>query len=113
MRVSGDRHRHRDEHASEMLSLGVRPTQQRSGPGAPSRRDIALMMMEAACQHLPLPFIACVDETNLPARRLYTELGWVVSDRQTAGWPVTQLVFRWDGSKPADQAWRVDEQPRE
>jgi ubiquinone/menaquinone biosynthesis C-methylase UbiE len=103
-RVSGDRVRRRDEHASEFLSLGVRPTHQRGAPDGPSRREIALMLMDAACEHLPMPVLACVDETNVAASRMYDDLGWEVTDRQTAGWPVTQLVYRWDGGKPADPA---------
>jgi hypothetical protein len=58
---------------------------------------VALMLMRAVEQHLPRPLVALVDETNAPARRLYDDLGWTVSEKLTAGWPVTQLVYRWDG----------------
>jgi hypothetical protein len=95
VQVGGDRHR-RDERVSEFLSLAVRPTRERGAPG-PSRRDVAVMMMEAVSEHLPRPLVALVDETNPPAQRMYEEFGWIVSDRLTAGWPVTQLVYRWDG----------------
>jgi ribosomal protein S18 acetylase RimI-like enzyme len=90
--------RHRAERVSEFLSLGVRPTRQHGVTTGPSRRQVARTLMDAASEHLPRPLVALVDETNAPARRMYDELGWTVSDRLTAGWPVTQLVYRWEGS---------------
>jgi hypothetical protein len=97
MQVGGDRRRHRDERRSEFLSLGVRQVETRRTAPGPSRRQVALMLMRAVEQHLPRPLVALVDETNAPARRLYDDLGWTVSEKLTAGWPVTQLVYRWDG----------------
>jgi hypothetical protein len=97
MEVAGDRRRHRHQEASEFLSLGVRPTRRPGQAEGVSRRQVAHTMMEAVSPHLPRPLTALVDESNEPARRMYDQMGWVVSDRLSAGWPVTQLVYRWDG----------------
>jgi hypothetical protein len=97
MEVGRDRRRHRHQQASEFLSLGVRPTRRPGEPAGLSRRQVAQMMMSAVSPHLPRPLTALVDETNASARRMYEDMGWVVSGRLTAGWPVTQLVYRWDG----------------
>jgi hypothetical protein len=102
MQVGGDRGRHRDEKVSEFLSLGVRPFSRPDGAPPLSRRQVAWMMMDAVRPHLPLPLTALVDETNTAARRMYDDMGWKVSDRFTAGWPVPQLVFRWDGDPSSD-----------
>jgi hypothetical protein len=77
--------------------MGVRPTRRPGETTGMSRRQVALILIEAASQHLPRPIITLVDETNVPSRRLFEGLGWTVSDRHTAGWPVPQLVYRWDG----------------
>jgi hypothetical protein len=96
MEVGGDRRRRRHQQMSELLSMGVRPTRRSGETTGVSRRQVALTLIEAASQHLPRPVITLVDETNIPSRRLFEELGWTVSDRHTAGWPVPQLVYRWD-----------------
>jgi hypothetical protein len=97
MEVGGDRRRHRHQQASELLSMGVRRTRPSGATTGVSRRQVALMLIEAAGQHLPRPVITLVDETNVPSRRLFEGMGWTVSDRHTAGWPVPQLVYRWEG----------------
>jgi hypothetical protein len=97
MEVGGDRRRHRHQQASEFLSLGVRSTRRAGEATGLSRRQVAQTMMEAVSPDLPRPLTALVDETNAAARRMYEDMGWTVSDRLIAGWPVTQLVYRWDG----------------
>ena len=96
LEVGGDRHRRRHEQASELLSMGVRPTRRPGATTGASTRQVAVMLIEAASQHLPRPLITLVDETNIPSRRLFEDLGWTASDRHTAGWLVPQVVYRWD-----------------
>jgi hypothetical protein len=95
--VGGDRHRRRHQQASELLSMGVRPTRPPGATTGVSRRQVALTLIEAASQHLSRPLITLVDETNVPSRRLFDDMGWTVIDRHTVGWRVPQLVYRWDG----------------
>jgi hypothetical protein len=99
VRVGGDRQRQR-ERVSEMLSLGVLAPDRVGLPSAPRRRDVAIMLLNAACQHVPPPWVACVDETNVPTKRMYEQLGWTASGYQHAGWPVTQIVYRREGPPP-------------
>ena len=82
------RHRHSSTgpDIAEILSLGIRPQNRRRGVG----RDL----IRHTCERLgDVPVQALVDETNMPSRRMFDELGWSVTSRVTAGWPVPQEVF--------------------
>jgi ribosomal protein S18 acetylase RimI-like enzyme len=82
------RHRHSGTgpDIAEILSLGIRPRNRRRGLG----RDL----VRHTCERLgEVPVQALVDETNVASRRMFDELGWSVTSRVTAGWPVPQEVF--------------------
>jgi ribosomal protein S18 acetylase RimI-like enzyme len=76
---------------AELLSLGVRPA---AKGASPERRRLGRDLVRQACEQLgDVTVQALVDEGNVSARVLYADLGWIVTDRVTEGWPVPQLVF--------------------
>ncbi len=102
--LAGDRSRHRDEKVGELLSLAVRPSDQRGLSSGPSRRRLARALMESVLAELAgLDVIALVDESNAPARLMYADLGWTMAERVTAGWPVPQLIYRLGENRSPDR----------
>ena len=91
-----------DATMGEILSMGVLPPEPSRRPSR-ARRRIARTFVQWAVDHVAdRPIQALVDESNLPARLMYGELGWDVVGKVHVGWPVPQLVYqtpsRADGS---------------
>jgi hypothetical protein len=81
------------ERRAEILSLGVRPSAKGQRANL-ERGRVARGMLDWAVRELAdQPIQALVDETNLPARLMYGELGWTATGRVETGWPVPQLVY--------------------
>lgn len=93
VRLARERTHDTSQQIAEILSMGVLA----AGPGHPApraRRALGRQLVTWAVEQLEGHRVqALVDETNLPARLMYLDLGWTVEDRVEAGWPIPQLVF--------------------
>jgi hypothetical protein len=84
----------------EILSLGVLPPDAGGPSSSKVRRTLSHCLIDHVLTRLSdRPVIALVDETNAPARLMYSAMGWTVEKTVTAGWPVPQLVYR-SGDRP-------------
>jgi hypothetical protein len=91
---------HGDE-VAEILSLGVLPLEA-GQRGSRERRRVARTFVRWAVEQVPGQTVqALVDESNLPARLMYGDLGWEVVGRVQVGWPLPQLVYQ-APQEPAD-----------
>ncbi len=101
VRLMRDRETHPSaERCAEILSLGVRTSANGQRANLERGRVARGMLSWAVKELADQPIQALVDETNLPARLMYGELGWTVTRRVETGWPVPQLVF----TRPAGEA---------
>ena len=82
-----------EQQCAEILSLAVRPAQEGQRANRERGRVARELLSWAVKELSDQPIQALVDETNLPARLMYGELGWEATGRVETGWPIPQLVF--------------------
>jgi hypothetical protein len=94
-RIALDRGNQRGADVAELLSLGVRAPEHGGPVSASVRRRVTRELLRSTLAALDgRTVVALVDESNTLARLMYGGMGWTVTDRVTAGWPVPQLVYQ-------------------
>jgi hypothetical protein len=102
-RIALDRGHHRATDVAELLSLGVRAPEHGGPVSASVRRRVTRELLRSALAALEgRTVVALVDESNTLVRLMYSGMGWTVTGRVTAGWPVPQLVYQ-SPDEPAEQ----------